>query len=219
MINRARWLTGLAAIVSAPLATAMPITFEFSGTLNEGFTSPELWERGWAPGTAFSGRVSYDTDAEPFGFCCRNSAAFYNGIGPFELHVGDSIFLSSNLTGIGVGNDDAFNNWDAIDFGFREPDIETGVDPALDIVHFGVTMIDFTAQVFDSLALPQDLDLADFGAADFSMITFLQGFEDPFGAGGTVTSLRRVPAPEPHALALMAIALAAVVAARRMKST
>lgn len=165
-----------------PLAEAEVITFDFAGQL--GYLEDPGGYAGGA--TTFSGWFSYDTeaeDAEP-----DPQTGMYAGF-DYSIWFGDLEVSPATVDVLVVNDEQAGYMWldrMAVTGGGRTP-----TDIAVNALTVG--LVDGSATVFDSDALPTSLALEDFGTAVGLNVNLEFPDGSPLYANGTLTTLT----PEP----------------------
>ena len=210
MTLRLRLLAACAAITLCTSAFAAPVTYSYSGQVDS-----DDAERGWL---SFSGSFTFSSTASDV-IADPSTAAYAMASAPYGMSVvfndGSTEVLSDSFNVL-VSND--LGGWDW--FG-------TLAQNAAATTSLGFTLLDFSATVFASDALPLPtggLTLANFGYGQFvyeSNVGYLQGHLDSLACTAGCTTLPDVPpvpaVPEPETGALMLVGLVAIGAHLRRR--
>jgi hypothetical protein len=187
-------------------ASAAPVTYAFTGVINQADDFGSFLGGRFSVGNTFTGQVTYDTSA-PDTSPLLNFGSFHP-IASIEVefdHLADPISTQSLPP--------SFLNMSDHQFQLVFEHIPLfGISPAVNIR----VALQLTApgDVFDPNTLPTELPTLDnFPASQHLFISGLSGFSVVFAVAGRLTSLE--PLPEPISLALFGIGIAAIGLTRR----
>lgn len=181
------------AVFAAVTAAGEVIQFEFAGDLTS-LNDPG----GHAGGaTTFSGAFVFDTTAEDTD--PSPTIGQYAGV-EFNLDIG-GIGIVPPTVNVTVGNNE-MAGWSQID---RLVVTGTGRTPSnIDVANLAIALVDNSAGVFSSDALPTSLDLADFWAGHDLYLTATLADGSALSANGTITTL----VPEPMTVGMLMVSVA-----------
>ncbi|WP_167241358.1 PEP-CTERM sorting domain-containing protein [Massilia genomosp. 1] len=208
----------------AHTAHAEIVSFEFTGVISrisaqyEGRitdkTSALVEDGSFALGQAFTGLLSYSTNAPPYPLSSSNSwySSSYAAPGDFVLSFPSSkVSLSNDKQPYFINVSNGSGSWS---------------DDALNVValgakNFGLRLADNTNSVFTDANLPTTLALSSFSYAQAYLASRgVDGSPYTYTISGEITSLTKIsPVPEPGMAWLMLGGLAALGARRFLRKT
>lgn len=213
MRHRHRLLTAsliLVGLVFANHARAVVLEFVFDGTVN-GVGLP-IFGIHPAIGSAVTGSFSYDTALAPQ--YSGSSFVQYQIDTPYTLiaYIGGTKIESGGFFSMSIQNDSGGNVEDALTIG-NQPVIVAGTQ-TLDGV-FGLNFASRNPNTFASLSLPEHLNLSDFDAWRYGVLTRSGNNNEIFTF--SVDRLTPVPLPETSMLLLSGLGMIAAAGRRRFK--
>jgi hypothetical protein len=192
-----------ALLVSAQLAHGEVLTFQVTGTVDGVYGDLTTL------GTTFTGTFTYDTAATPYDNASGTS--YYHGLSPMTFSSGGFSYHNGSLPGCGVENDLPLADPDGMLMTWEDGFFTSIYDasgtvqgaPPCHFVRLTYSFFDYSGMVFNTADLPSSLDLAQFQQHD----CLLNGCDAEgtvvWAAGGAITDVSLVPAPEPSTLALL----------------
>jgi hypothetical protein len=238
-----RTLPALVLAVLPLSAAAVPVTYEFSGVLNQrGSSLPEWYEYEFPMMAEFSGSFVLDTDVLPLGGDA-NSAFFYDIVSDFQVRFGPG----GSLGGYSQSDRPMFDGYPYTSSGYFLNDFPSnGEGPTFyyDMVNFSGNLhaspgdspyleryftlggFSFEGTMFPALPTLADFPLPSFPSTDSWSMSVGATLYDAAGNhlaqasfGGTLTDLRRVTSvPEPATWGLLLAGMLGAVALRRRAS-
>jgi len=215
-----RWvLVALVCLGFSGAASAVPIVYGFSGNISSVTDADNFLDGSVIVGGAFSGSFSYDSSEPDVIFDSdQYSCGGCSGTVSSSATTGNYLFQ-----GIPTGTADLLNRpiggTDVLAFLIpyaSDPFIDLGATPGRAIF---LRFFDDSGTVFSSDTLPSSIDLNDFSSSTITLPGDI-GLAPGFSVVGNISSLEltSVPVPEPTALVLMALGLAALRFSRRRKT-
>jgi MYXO-CTERM domain-containing protein len=191
-------------------AAAATIAYDFTGTLQNSFGS-------LAAGLAVSGSFAYES-GQPDQYVGPNVPPFstigrYDFTG-FNLTIGGQTITAGPKNGLLVG-DQASGSGFSDSFTINGDGVISGSLGGLTVDGLQFQLIDPTATVFGSDALPDSVDFADFSSATLLISSFTSGVLYRFISIETLTPAVLVSVPEPAGLGVALLGLAVLARRRR----